>query len=149
MTSIRAQRERQVTLRAVALVVVAVTTVGLASAPLLACEGDTRVVFNEAATLQGTLKTGKGEHEAQGPFEYVYVELDKPICVDAPPATPGDEDAPQSVSEPVSRVQIAGEASNQQLPIGKHVAVEGTLFPAHTMWHVEQVLIDAPGVEVK
>lgn len=121
----------------------------LGAAPAFACEGDTRVVFNETATLQGTLKTGKGEHEAQGPFDYVFVELDKPVCVDAPPATPGDEDAPQSVGEPVTRVQIAGEASNQQLPIGNHVAVEGTLFPAHTMWHVEQVLIDAPGVEAK
>jgi hypothetical protein len=115
--------------------------------PSFACEGDTRVTFNEAATLNGTLKTGKGEREAQGPFEYVYLELEKPVCVDAPPAAAGDEDAPQSVGEPVTRVQIAGEASNQQLPIGKRVSVEGTLFPAHTMWHVEQVLIDAPGVE--
>jgi len=114
-----------------------------------ACEGETRVVFNEAATLHGTLKDGKGEHEAQGPFEYVFLELEKPICVDAPPATPGDEDAPQSIAEPVTRVQIAGEASTQQLPIGKRVSVEGTLFSAHTMWHVEQVLIDASGVEAK
>jgi hypothetical protein len=49
----------------------------------------------------------------------------------------------------VTRVQIAGEASTQQLPIGKRVSVEGTLFSAHTMWHVEQVLIDASGVEAK
>ena len=120
-----------------------------AASPSLACEGDTRVTFNEATTLAGTLKTGKGEHEAQGPFEYVYLELEKPVCVDAPPAAAGDEDAPQSIAEPVTRVQIAGEASNQQLPIGKRVSVEGTLFSAHTMWHVEQVLIDAPGVELR
>ena len=119
------------------------------ASPSFACEGERRVVFNEAATLQGTLKDGKGEHEAQGPFAYVYLELEKPVCVDAPPAAPGDEDAPQSIAEPVTRVQIAGEASTQQLPIGKHVSVEGTLFPAHTMWHVEQVLIDAAGVEAR
>jgi hypothetical protein len=121
----------------------------LAAAPSFACEGDTRVVFDQAATLEGTLKAGKGEHEAQGPFAYVYLELEKPVCVDAPPAAAGDEDAAQSIGEPVGRVQIAGEASNQQLPIGKRVSVEGTLFPAHTMWHVEQVLIDAAGVEAK
>ena len=40
-------------------------------------------------------------------------------------------------------MQIAGEASNKKLPVGSQVSVEGTLFPAHTMWHVEQVLIDA------
>jgi hypothetical protein len=117
--------------------------------PSFACEGDARVMFNEAVTLQGSLKAAKGEHEAQGPFEYVYLELEKPVCVDAPPAAAGGEDAPQSVGEPVTRVQVAGEASNQQLPIGKHVSVEGTLFSAHTMWHVEQVLIDAPSVELR
>ena len=115
-------------------------------APTFACEGDTRVTFNQPATLQGTLKTGKGEHDAQGPFDYVYLALDKPVCVDAQPAAPGDEDAPQSIEAPVGKVQIAGEASNKKLPIGSQVSVEGTLFAAHTMWHVEPVLIDAADV---
>jgi hypothetical protein len=117
------------------------------AAPSFACEGGTRVMFDRTATLEGTLKAGKGEHEAQGPFAYVYLELDRPVCVDAPPAAAGDEDAPQSIGEAVTRVQIAGEASNQELPIGKRVSVEGTLFPAHTMWHAEPVLVDAPEVK--
>ena len=100
-------------------------------------------------TLEGTLKAGKGEHDAQGPFAYVYLELDRPVCVDAPPAAAGDEDAAESIGEAVTRVQIAGEASNQQLPIGKRVSVEGTLFPAHTMWHAEPVLIDAAAVALR
>ena len=114
--------------------------------PASACEGDARVTFDQPATLQGTLKAGKGEHDAQGPFDYVYLALDKPVCVDAEPAAPGDEDAPQSIEAPVEKVQIAGEASNKKLPIGSKVSVEGTLFPAHTMWHVEPVLIDTADV---
>ena len=117
--------------------------------PPLACEGGTRVTFNQPATLQGTLKTGKGEHDAQGPIDYVYLALDKPVCVDAGPAVPGDEDAPQSIEAPVDKVQIGGEASNKKLPIGRQVSVEGTLFAAHTMWHVEPVLIDATDVTPK
>jgi hypothetical protein len=116
------------------------------AAPSCACEGETRLMFDRAATLEGILKSGKGEHDAQGPFAYVYLELDRPACVDAPPAAAGDEDAAESIGEAVTRVQIAGEASNQQLPIGKRVSVEGTLFPAHTMWHAEPVLIDAAAV---
>ena len=111
--------------------------------PALACEGHLRLQFDKPVSLQGVLQSGTGNHEAQGTFSYVYLSLDKPICVDAAPATPGDEDAPQSVETPVTRVQIAGEAVNAQLPIGKRVEVEGTLFPAHTAWHVEDVLIDA------
>ncbi|HEY8248388.1 MAG TPA: hypothetical protein VIG38_14030 [Hyphomicrobium sp.] len=121
----------------------------IGAVPASACEGDTRVTVNRPATLQGTLKTGKGEHDAQGPFEYVYLALDKPVCVDAPPATPGDEDAPQSIEAPVDKVQIAGQAINKKLPIGSRVSVEGTRFSAHTMWHVEPVLIDTADVTPK
>jgi hypothetical protein len=39
----------------------------IGAVPASACEGDTRVTVNRPATLQGTLKTGKGEHDAQGP----------------------------------------------------------------------------------
>lgn len=113
----------------------------------LACEGHPRVEFDKQASLQGVLKSGTGNHAAQGAFNYVYLALDKPICVDAPPVAPGDEDAPQSVETPVTRIQIAGEAIGTELPVGKRVAVEGTLFPAHTAWHVEDVLIDAADVK--
>ena len=42
---------------------------------------------------------------------------------------------------------MAGEASQQELPVGERVKVKGTLFGAHTMWHVEEVLIDASSVD--
>ena len=117
--------------------------------PAVACEADRRVMFDKPATLQGTLAAGKGQHDAQGAFDYVYLVLEAPVCVDAAAAPAGEEDAPQSIAEPVTRVQIAGEASNKELPVGSQVSVEGTLFPAHTMWHVEQVLIDAADVTLK
>ena len=87
-----------------------------------------------------------GQHDAQGEFTYAYLALDKPACVDAPPE--GDE-FNASTDEPIDRIQMAGEANTKDLPIGKHVVVKGTLFGAHTMWHVEQVLIDAVDVEAK
>jgi hypothetical protein len=112
-----------------------------------ACDGHPRLIFDKPATLEGVLSSGKGTHEAQGAFSYVYLTLDKPVCVDAPPAGAGDEDAVQSVETPVLRVQIAGEATSAELPLGKRVSIEGTLFAAHTMWHVEDVLIDATEVK--
>ncbi len=112
----------------------------------MACEGHDRLLFDKTATLEGVLKSGKGNHEAQGAFDYTYIALDSPVCVDAPPAEAGDDDAAQSVEAPVAQIQIAGEAVDTQLPIGKRVSVEGTLFPAHTMWHVEDVLIDSAGL---
>lgn len=33
-----------------------------------ACEAETHLTYNQAVELEGTLKAGKGEHEAQGPF---------------------------------------------------------------------------------
>lgn len=113
----------------------------------LACEGHARVAFDKPAVLEGVLKSGKSTHEAQGEFSYVFVELDKPVCVDAPAAEASNEDAVQSIEAPVTRIQIAGEAVGTDLPIGKHVAVEGTLFAAHTMWHAEEALIDASEVK--
>jgi hypothetical protein len=71
------------------------------------------------------------------------------VCVDATEATSGDEDGQVSTPSPIDRVQIAGEAGTKALPIGKRVSVEGTLFPAHTMWHAENVLIDAADVQPK
>ena len=118
-------------------------------ATAMACEGHTRLAFDKPAVLEGVLKSGKGNHEAQGAFDYVYIALDKPVCVDAPAAKPGDEDAAQSVEAAVTQIQIAGDAIATQLPIGKHVSVEGTLFPAHTMWHVEDVLIDTSEVTAR
>jgi hypothetical protein len=117
--------------------------------PGVACEAERRVMFDKPATLLGTLAAGKGHHDAQGAFDYVYLVLEAPLCVDGAGSPAGDEDAPQSIAEPVTRVQIAGEASNGKLPIGSRVSVEGTLFPAHTMWHAEPVLIDAADVKAQ
>lgn len=115
--------------------------------PAVACEGHARLAFDKPAVLEGVLTSGKGQHEAQGEFSYVYIALDEPVCVDAPPAGTDGEDALQNVEAPVARVQLAGEAISGELPIGKHVTVDGTLFAAHTMWHAEDVLIDAAQVK--
>lgn len=119
----------------------------LAPSSLRACEAATHLTYNQPVELEGTLKSGKGQHEAQGPFDYVYLALDKPLCVDAP--KDGADEFAESTETPVERVQIAGEAGAKELPIGSRVAVKGTLFGAHTMWHVEQVLIDAADVAAK
>jgi hypothetical protein len=105
----------------------------------LACEADTRLAYNAPARIEGTLKEGSGQHEAQGAFKYSYVQLDKPVCVDAA----GGDEFNVTTAEPVDRFQVAGDAAAKDLPVGARVAVEGTLFGAHTMWHVEDVLIDA------
>lgn len=116
------------------------------ASPSFACEAPTRLSYSAPAKLEGTLKEGKGQHDAQGEFTYVYLALDTPVCVDAPPE--GDEfNTP--TAEPLERVQIAGEAIAKDMPMGKHVVVEGTLFGAHTMWHAEPVLIDAADIEAK
>ncbi|CAN1721430.1 DUF4431 domain-containing protein [Hyphomicrobium sp. 1Nfss2.1] len=127
---------------------IAAVALSILGAPALghACEGDARLTLDKPATLEGVLKNGQGTHEAQGAFSYVYLALDKPVCVDAPVAGAADEDPQENVEAPVDRVQLAGEAVGAELPIGKHVSVSGTLFAAHTMWHVEDVLIDASEV---
>lgn len=124
---------------------IAVVALSIFGAPTLgqACEGATRLTLYSPATLEGVLKHGQGTHEAQGAFSYVYLALDKPVCVDAPVAGASDDDPQDNLEAPVDRVQIAGEAANGELPIGEHVSVSGTLFAAHTMWHVEDVLVDA------
>jgi hypothetical protein len=78
------------------------------------------------------------------------MELDQPVCVDAPKEG-GDNDFGNTGTEkPVGRLQVGGEASQRDLPAdGARVLVKGTLFGAHTMWHVEPVLIDAASLEPK
>ena len=71
------------------------------------------------------------------------VALDQPVCVAS--ETEGDE-FNEPTEKPIARIQLAGEAAGKDLPLGKHVKVSGTLFGAHTMWHVEDVLIDAADV---
>jgi hypothetical protein len=114
---------------------------------LLACEAETHLTYNQPVELEGTLKAGKGQHEAQGPFDYTYLALDKPICVDAP--AEGADEFSEGTDTPVDRVQLAGEADAQAQPMGSRAVVKGTLFGAHTMWHVESVLIDAASIEPK
>jgi hypothetical protein len=113
--------------------------------PAGACEAPVHLAFNAPIELEGVPTAGKGNHEAQGEFSYRYLALDQGICVDAP----ADDELAQSTPEPVTRVQIAGEATEKELPIGSRVKVKGTLFGAHTMWHAEDVLIDAAAVEAQ
>jgi len=123
--------------------------VALAAGPsrAKACEAPKHLTYNEPVELEGVLKSGAGNHEAQGAFAYVFLALDQGICVD-PPKGGGDEDFGDTGTEkPVDRIQMAGEASQRELPVGKRVLVKGTLFGAHTMWHAEDVLIDASAVE--
>ncbi len=133
---------------------VAILALSVASAALiagahgsLACEAAVHLNYNEPVELEGVLKTGTGHHEAQGDFSYVYLALDMGICVDAPKGGGDDDFGDTGTDNPVDRIQIAGDASQKELPEGKRVKVKGTLFGAHTMWHVEEVLIDAPAVD--
>jgi Domain of unknown function (DUF4431) len=114
-----------------------------------ACEAAVHLTYNEPVELEGVLTSGTGHHEAQGDFTYVFLALDQGVCVDPPPDG-GDEDFGNTGTQtPVSRIQIAGDLSQSELPTGKRVTVTGKLFGAHTMWHAEDVLIDAGSVEPK
>ena len=115
----------------------------LSAIPALACEAATNFIYNKPVEIRGTLKSGKGQHEAQGAFAYSYVALDQPVCVAS--ETAGDE-FNEPTDKPIDRIQLAGETAGKDLPLGKRVKVSGTLFGAHTMWHVENVLIDASDV---
>jgi hypothetical protein len=125
------------------LILLALLAAVTGARPAYACDGDNRIMFDTPVKLEGVLKSGQGKHDVQGAFDYVYLELAVPLCVDAPKPPADEEFAPESLAEPVTRVQIAGEAAGTDLPIGSRVQVDGTLFAAHTMWHVEDVLIDA------
>ena len=115
----------------------------LGRVPAVACEAPTKLLYNTPTEIAGTLAQGKGQHDAQGEFAYTYVALDQPVCVAS--ETEGDE-FNEPTEKPIARIQLAGEAAGKDLPLGKHVKVSGTLFGAHTMWHVEDVLIDAADV---
>jgi Domain of unknown function (DUF4431) len=142
------QRARCVARGGAAVVVLAVL-LGAGASSAAACKAALHLNYNEPVTLEGVLKSGTGHHEVQGDFSYVYLALDKGICVD-PPKGGGDEDFGDTGTEqPVDRIQMAGEASQQELPVGKRVTVKGKLFGAHTMWHAEEVLIGASSIEPK
>ena len=115
----------------------------LGGAPAVACEAPVRLLYSTPTEIAGTLAQGKGQHDAQGEFAYTYVALDQPVCVAS--ETAGDE-SNEPTEKPIARIQLAGEAAGKDLPLGKHVKVSGTLFGAHTMWHAEDVLIDATDV---
>jgi hypothetical protein len=115
----------------------------LSAIPALACEAATKLIYNKPVEIRGTLKEGKGQHDAQGAFAYSYVALDQPVCVAS--ETAGDE-FNEPTDKPIDRIQLAGETAGKDLPLGKRVKVSGTLFGAHTMWHAEDVLIDASDV---
>lgn len=110
-----------------------------------ACEATVHLKYNEPVALEGVLKSGTGHHEAQGDYPYVYLALEDGVCVDALK----DDEFARSTLQPVSKLQVAGDAIEKELPVGKRVRVEGALFGAHTMWHAEDVLIDATTVEPK
>ncbi len=114
-----------------------------------ACEAFRHLRYDEPVEIEGLLQSGTGHHDVQGDFDYVYVALDKPVCVDAS-ANGGDEDFGNTGTEhPVDHIQIAGDLVAKGLPVGKRVTLKGKLFGAHTMWHVEDVLIDAASVDPK
>jgi hypothetical protein len=115
-----------------------------------ACEAAVHYTFNEPVEIEGVLKSGIGHHEAQGEFFYSYLVLDQPVCVDAPKEGADGDFSAAPTEKPVGRIQVGGEASQRDLPAdGARVTVKGTLFGAHTAWHVEPVLIDAESVAAK
>ncbi len=130
----------------VALALAAAGIVGGAGASQ-ACDAAVHYAYDEPVEIAGVLKSATGHHEAQGDFTYTYLALDKPACVDAPKDGGDDDFGNTGTENPVERIQMAGEASQQELPVGGRVKVKGSLFGAHTMWHVEEVLIDASSVE--
>lgn len=117
--------------------------IAAAGSAFAACEAPQHLRYGAPVTLKGVLAEGSGQHEAQGPFKYTYLTLAEALCVDA---APGDDEFNQSTPEPVKRVQVAGDALDKAMPMGTPVEVKGTLFGAHTMWHAEDVLIDAEAV---
>lgn len=111
-----------------------------AASAAAACDAPVHLTFGEPVEIEGVLKTKTGQHEAQGPFKVVYVELDQGVCVD-----PSEDDA--GTESPITRIQVAGDALTADMPVGSRVKAKGSLFPAHTMWHVEPILIDATEVQ--
>jgi hypothetical protein len=138
--------------RAAAVVIAALGLgLGLAAASRAAppCDAAVRLTYNEPVELEGVLVWASERREPQGELRYVFLALDQEICVDAPKSTAEGAAPEGGTDEAVDRIQMAGAASEQGLPIGKRVLVKGTLFAAHTMRHVEEVLIDATAVEVR
>lgn len=118
----------------------------LATAPgaLQACDAPVHVFYNQPVVLEGVLRTGTAHHDVQGDYTFTYLALDQGICVDG-----GDDDLGGPTPAPVDRIQLAGEAVTSELPIGTRVKAQGTLFPGHTMWHAEAVLMEASRIELK
>lgn len=111
-----------------------------AASGAIACEASVHYAFGQPIDIEGVLKSKTGQHDAQGPFKVIYLELDEAVCVD-----PGEDAA--GTENPVQRIQIAGDALKPKMPVGSRVKAKGNLFPAHTQWHVEPVLIDATLIE--
>jgi hypothetical protein len=138
--------------RAIFILAVLMGLIVAASAEAEGCQALVHLQFGQPVVIEGVLRSGKAGREEQKPFSYIYLELDQGICVDAPPGEEAqsdsgdDDDFSQSTPEPVTHLQIAGEALDKELPLGTRVKVEGVLFGAHTMWHAEDVLIDATEV---
>jgi hypothetical protein len=131
-----------------ALAALAFSVIGIlcAAAPSAACDAAVHYSYNEPVEIEGTLKSGRGHHGVQGDFSYTYLALDQPACVDA---ASGDE-FNETTEKPIDRIQLAGEASQQSLPEdGARIVVKGSLFGAHTAWHVEPVLIGAESLTLK
>ena len=122
-------------------------TLGAGSAD--ACDASKHLRYDEPVELEGLLKSGTGHHDAQGDFEYVFLALDAPLCVDAPAGAGGDDFGNTGTEKPVDHIQVAGDLIGKGLPVGRRVTIKGKLFGAHTMWHAEEVLIDAGSIEPK
>jgi hypothetical protein len=121
--------------------------VALSAGPAGACDAPKHLTYDQPVEIEGVLRAGKGHHEAQGDFDYLYLALDHPLCVDAPPGGGDDDFGNTGTESPIERIQVVNPDDKLNLPLGTHVALKGKLFGAHTMWHAEQVLIDTETVE--
>jgi hypothetical protein len=96
--------------------------------------------------LQGKIGSGKFQHPNGEWVEFFLLELPEPASI------PADPDDPTNVAEEgIIEVQIfAPDADLQKLletKAGEAATVEGTLFHAHTAWHVRPLVLNASEVE--
>lgn len=127
--------------------VLALAALVLAGSEASACEAARHLKFNVPVTLEGVVGAGTGRHEAEGPYSYTYLELPEGICVDGEDNDPDDAIDESGTKTPVDRIQLGGKANSGTLTPGARVRAHGTLFPAHTQWHAEAVLLDASRIE--
>lgn len=126
--------------RTLVSLVIAAANLSIVAGAARACDAPVHLAYEEPVEIEGVLRETTGHHDAQGDFKVIYLELDQGICVDPSEDGSGTE-------SPITRIQIAGDALTTDMPVGSRVRAKGSLFPAHTQWHVEPVLIDAAEIQ--